>query len=85
MKKEYSDLLDKHRNHVLEFKAFCLGGGQDDAFEEINFRDLSIGFFIARGITGDGGTGEAFYEAFVLASICRYTLQYFDGTGEKWP
>ena len=43
------------------------------------FRDLSIGFFIAIGVTGVSNADEPFYDAFRLASICRYDLQYWEG------
>ncbi len=36
-------------------------------FDEIHFGSLSLGFFIAAGVTGDSGTGEPFYDAFILS------------------
>lgn len=79
MDQKDKDLLDKHKTEVDKFREFCILYGDHAAFDESDFSDVSLGFFIALGITGDGGTGEMFFEAYHLSTICRYKLQYWQG------
>lgn len=72
-------LLEKYPDQVAAFRKFCIEHGSDDAFEETDFTGLALGFFIALGVLGDSGTGETFYDASVLGTICRYNLQYWEG------
>ncbi len=51
------------------FKRFCLQYGEDERFEDLNWYDMSVGFFMALGLTPD--------EARELANECRYTNQYW--------
>jgi hypothetical protein len=73
------ELLKKYAEQVAKFRKFCIECGDSVTFAEVNFYDLSIGFFVALGIDGDSGTGEQFYDAGRLAVICRYHLQYWEG------
>jgi hypothetical protein len=76
---EYRRLLAQYAEQVAAFRKFCIEHGGDAAFEETDFTGFSMGFFIALGVVGDSGTGEAFYDASMLASYCRYRLQYWEG------
>lgn len=75
-------LLERYATEVAAFRKFCIEGGEDLVFEETNFKDLSLGFFIALGVTGSTvpeDNGAPFSDAYRLATITRYTLQYWEG------
>lgn len=76
---EYRRLTSQYVEEIAAFRKFCIEHGDDPTFEEVDFKDLSLGFFIALGVTGDGGTGETFYDAWLLGTYCRYRLQYWEG------
>jgi hypothetical protein len=74
--------LETYKVAVNAFKLFCAASDKpetwedtvidyigDDPFEEINFYDVSLGFFIALGVPWD--------DAFRLARIVRYDFQYW--------
>ena len=82
LKEDDIGLLIKYKSQITAFKKFCCKCGTD-GFEEINFFDLGLGFFIALGVNGDSDTGEAFYDAHRLSSICRYTIQYWESEWVK--
>lgn len=62
-----------------EFQKFCRDSKKltaeqraylgDDPWDEIDFHDLSLGFFVAKGVD--------LIDAYDLARICRYTFQYW--------
>lgn len=54
---------------VEKFKAFCLSSTLDDKSDELDWYALSIGFFLALGLTED--------EAFELALHVRYDKGYW--------
>lgn len=58
----------KYPQVVAAWHAFREGPGRLSVFEETDFESLALGFFIALGIDGDGGTvGEPYYEAKILS------------------
>lgn len=75
------ELLSRYSLAVNAFKQFCLdlGGGED--FEEVDFHSLSLGFFIALGVTSNLGDPDVEPDAFALARITRYQLQYWEHEG----
>jgi hypothetical protein len=79
LEEENKALLKTYAYQVSKFREFCILHGTAAAFDDADFSDLSLGFFIALGVTGDSGTNEPFYDAFVLSTVCRYTLQYWEG------
>lgn len=76
-------LTSAYASEIAIFEKFCrtLPPGSDEGcFREINFYDLSIGFFIALGVTKNTlypDEDEPFCDAFHLAILCRYTYQYW--------
>lgn len=74
--------LERNAAAVEAFKQFCqtkVSGNftpeevdyfGEEPFEEVNFYDLSLGFFIASGCS--------LVDCFDLARITRYNLQYWD-------
>lgn len=75
-------ILSENKEVVEAFKEFCTGKGggknmtpeetdycEEEPFLEVDFYDLSLGFFIAKGCD--------LVVAFNLARICRYDLQYW--------
>jgi hypothetical protein len=74
---EKQRLVKQYAAEVKAFRKFCVEHGDDPVFEETDFGSLSLGFFIALGIIGDSGTGESFYDALMLDTICRYTFKYW--------
>lgn len=80
---EYSNLLQRYAHEVKRFKAFCEGLAPETneaAFGETDFYDLSVGFFIALGVTGSefaSGEDDPFSDAHRLATVCRYTFGYW--------
>lgn len=73
-------LLETYEKQVEAFKQFCLQLDDtcgNDSLDEVDMYDLSVGFFIALGVIGDSGMGEPFYDAFCLATVCRYDFEYW--------
>jgi hypothetical protein len=76
-------LLEKYKDQVAKFKTFCEGvTPQMDrtVFDNINFYDFSVGFFIALGVVDNSiypDENEPFADACSLARICRYDFQYW--------
>lgn len=80
MKKGQKSLLKVYEKEVAEFRNFCIEHAYNGQFDEQDFYSLSLGFFIALGVTGDiNNTGDKFADAFSLAVACRYNLQYWEG------
>ena len=84
MDKEDTLLITKYATQVAAFRRDCCDA-KDDAeaddywARDLNFFDLSIGYFIAKGITGDSSEENCkYYDAHRLASIIRYELQYWN-------
>ena len=63
---EISLSIDKARL-LKEFLEFCSGEGQDEDID-VDFYDLSVGWFLAKG--------ASVQTAFELAVIARYEAQY---------
>jgi hypothetical protein len=75
-------VIVRHAGVLVDYKNFCaqldkpelmaaedreyLG---DDPFEETDFKDLSVGYFIGKGVS--------WTDSFKLARICRYSLEGF--------
>lgn len=76
---EHLPMVQKYQREVDAFRTFCIQHGYSETFAETDFNDLSLGFFIALGVTGDSGTGEDFHDAQILALVCRYDLEYWTG------
>lgn len=57
---------------LKKFKEVCDKADEIDDVHEYDWFALSIGFFLAQGLSPD--------DAHLLAVIVRYDLQYFDGT-----
>lgn len=78
-------LIDKYLDHVISFKNdICANSDLIDSDEEQDWTSLSIGFFIARGVLGNTNGHDDDFElygqyadAHMLATICRYTYQYW--------
>lgn len=80
---EEREVVARHEEAVAKFRDFCdtkAGGGNrltveerdylgNDPFEESDFHDLSLGFFIALGVPLN--------DSFDLARITRYDFQYW--------
>lgn len=84
MIKEDRAILEKHRAAVNAFKAFVTtppGNDPNGPFEATDYYDFSLDFFIALGVSVNTNPDEE-GDAFALARIVRYALQYWDGTGE---
>lgn len=71
-------LLEAHGAVMQKFKAWCQSL-TCNTFEETDFTDLAMGFFIALGVVGDGGPtiAEPYYDAHRLGSLARYTYKYW--------
>lgn len=82
LSEEESECLLRNKEAVQAFEAFCRGPAQmkglrpedyeylgQDPWEETDFHDLSLGFFVAKGCT--------MKDCFVLARIVRYTFEYW--------
>lgn len=68
MDKDYRKIAEAYPEAVKAWKAFYNDEeSSHSGFDDIHFGSLSLGFFIAAGVTGDSGTGEAFYDAFILS------------------
>jgi formate/nitrite transporter FocA (FNT family) len=67
MSADKAALAEKYPTQVAAWKEFYVKDASDDAFEETHFESMAAGFFIALGVLGDSGTGEAFYDALMLA------------------
>ena len=61
--------LKANENHVKAFKKFCEDNSKNEYLDEIHWYDLSIGFFMARGLSVS--------DSVILALFCRYTAQYW--------
>ena len=73
---KYAVLIDRFKNEV------CLKSKEIDPTEDYDWWALSYGWFIANGVNGpyvdpDDGHIEPYYEAHRLATIVRYTFQYW--------
>ncbi len=64
-------LVLKYATQVATWKAFYAGEAHDAAFEDSHFESLALGFFIALGVDGDSGTGEAYHDACRLAYMAE--------------
>lgn len=75
---ENQRLMEEYGEEIEKFKAFCTSPLEGE-FDEIEFYDLSLGFFIALGVTKDtiNNPPEPFGDAFGLALLCRYTFHYW--------
>lgn len=77
------ELIELHLDSVLEFKReVCDKSNIIDPDEERDWFDLSIGFFLAKGITTtiiDDRTDDAdkCLDAIYLAIACRYQFHYW--------
>ena len=82
MTEDDKEILNKWVIEVEAFKQFCIRSNKPEMltdeeidyvgkepYEEINFYDLSIGFFMAKDVP--------LIDSFKLASITRYDLQYW--------
>lgn len=70
-------LVTEHFGAMQEFKEFCDLQHQGTAFNDSDFTDLSLGFFIAKGITEDLMNDDVDAPAFALARLARYVFQYW--------
>ena len=65
------DLTDAEQSALDQFETFCKEGGVLDAeLDELDWYDMSIGFFIALGIRDSEKLTE-------LACFVRYKMQYW--------
>lgn len=75
------ELLRKYAEQVQRFRVFCVSltpKTNDAAFDDTDFYDFSLGYFVALGVVEDSsGEGEPFLDAHSLARICRYRFQYW--------
>jgi hypothetical protein len=76
LKANETDVINRHMPSLLEYKDFCsslddttIHNPDDYTWDEQDFYSLSIGYFIAKGATGN--------DAFTLATLCRYVLNGF--------
>ena len=60
---KYSEIIEKFKNEV------CIKFHEDEDFQERDWYDLSIGWFLANGVFKD--------DAFDLALIVRYDFHYW--------
>jgi hypothetical protein len=73
------ELIEKYRDDIELFKKFCINSSNisaadrfevgNEPYDEVDFYDLSLGFFAARGIN--------IPDTFSLAIICRYDFGYW--------
>lgn len=78
-------LMVKWAEPFKKFREFCRQHGGNETFEETDFNGLSLGFFIALGVTGmsstkyesDGEDADQFYDASVLGTLARYVFHYW--------
>lgn len=77
MLKDDKQVIEKYKKEIELFKDFCSKFGNSGRFEEINFYDLSLGFFMALGLTDNLDNPGLESPAFALARICRYDFQYW--------
>jgi len=83
MDEKDEQLLKKYKEQVDKFKEFCLKlspKANDAAFDDVNFYDLSLGFFIALGVvenTTCPGEYSPYADAHCLAAVCRYHFKYW--------
>lgn len=66
--KEESALVLKHNTVLLAYRDFC-DNLDEDTYDDVQFHDLSLGYFLGKGVKDD--------EAFHLAALCRYALNGF--------
>jgi hypothetical protein len=78
---EFERLAEQYAEQVEAFKQFCIAPtSRARALEDLDWKDLSMGFFIALGVTGDSsGENDPYYDASMLSIYCRYRLQYWEG------
>jgi hypothetical protein len=82
---ERKQLLEKYAKEVAIFREFCILHGSKQSFEEVDFHNFSMGFFIALGVGKDGNVlnstdpDDEFFDPHVLSTICRYDFQYWEG------
>lgn len=75
------EVVYKYLDAVVQFKEMCALSAKIDPSEEQDWYSLSMGFFIAKGITGDSVSDENdredFYDVAILSCACRYTYHYW--------
>ena len=79
LSKDDTSLAFKYAPELNAFRKVCETWGEASCFEETDFYDFSVGFFIALGITGDSINSPpvTLSDAFSLARISRYHYQYW--------
>lgn len=64
-----SALVLKHTTALLAYRDFCDKARREDTYDDVQFHDLSLGYFLGKGVKDD--------EAFHLATLCRRALNGF--------
>lgn len=86
LEQEDIDLIARWPEQFGKFRQFCLDHSDHETFEESDFNDLSLGFFIALGVIGEAPKEPLpedeedmmFYDAAVLGTLARYVFQYWN-------